>query len=178
MQTVDNTSTRKNGKMSGESEPIDQSKIPPAELVARMARANDRRERMQKLREGSPPVSVGKEVREKVQHAPPSRPQRAELPEARIPVNMRVVTNPKLPTSPPPPPRDFSWLWGVLLAGGVVGVGLLLAYFGFSSFHNPCAGMPSLTSNLTPPLDPTTIKTLASLPEGVLKTLLATSKLS
>jgi hypothetical protein len=169
--------------MSGESEPP-LEKIPTSELVARMARAHERREKVQKLREGSPPVSTGKDVREKVQHAPPSRPQRAELPEARIPVNMRVVTNPlPHPTAPPPSPRpDLTWLWGILLAGGVVGMGMLLAYFGFNTFLGGSASsVPSLTSipsNLTPVLDPTTIKTLASLPEGVLKTLLATSKLS
>jgi hypothetical protein len=164
----------------GESEPP-LEKIPTSELVARMARAHERREKVQKQREGSPPLSVGKEIREKVQHAPPPRPQRAELPEARIPVNMRAVTNPLPPPSAPPPRPDLTWLWGILLAGGVVGMGMLLAYFGFNTFLGGSPTPSSLTSipsNLTPVLDPTTIKTLASLPEGVLKTLLATSKLS
>ena len=162
--------------------PIEQPKIPPSELVARMARAHERREKVQKMREGSPQVSTGKDVREKVQHAPPSRPQRAELPEARIPVNMRTVTNPSNIAHPLPlPPKDFSWIWGLMLAGGVLGIGVLLAYFGFSCVPQNAVAS-SLTAapsvNLTPVLDPTTIKTLANLPEGVLKTLLATSRLS
>lgn len=112
-------------------ETADMPKIPQGELIARMARASERSERVRQAREATPPLATGGEVRG-VQGAPPSKAQRAELPEVRIPQGMRKVLG-NLPIAQENSSSSFS-LWHFLMGLGLGGLALALAFWGYRTF--------------------------------------------